>query len=81
MQRFILAFRDGDDEHTEIEECDGFADALRRASDTLTLLARGRPDVHVALGECVVGAGVRWLGAVYLSDARKPIWAPDGGVN
>lgn len=81
MQRFILAFRDGDDEYTEIEQFEGFGEALRHASDTLMLVAWGRPGVHVALGECLQGAGVRWLGVVHLNDARKPVWMPDGGVN
>ncbi len=81
MQRFILAFRDGDDEHAESEDFDGFGDALRQASDTLTLLGRGRPGVNVAIGEYLDNAGVRWLGAVHLNDALKPVWIPEGGVN
>lgn len=81
MQQFILAFRDGDDEHTEIEDFRAFDDALRYASDTLLLLAKGRPGVHVALGEYMPNAGVHWLGAVHLSDAHKPVWMPYGGVN
>jgi hypothetical protein len=81
VQQFILAFRDGEDEYTEIQQFAGFEEALRHASDTLMRLAQGRPSVQVALGECTQGSAVLWLGTVHVNDARKPVWAPEGGLN
>jgi hypothetical protein len=81
VQQFVMAFRDGDDQHTETEEFEAFDDALRYASDMLVVLGRGRPSVHVALGEYIPDVGIRWLGSVHLSDAYRPVWTPDGGVN
>ena len=81
MRRFVLTFRDGDDEFTETEEMDGFGEALHKASETLARLSEGRPQVYVAIGEDLETGGTRWLGTVHLNDARKPVWIPEGGIH